>query len=104
MTIQFNTGNHVTQSEEHRESLKVYISKEFETYNHHITRLEVHLSDENGIKSGINDKRCMLEARVEGLQPIAVTSNANTYEQALDGAIDKMKASLKTILGRAKRF
>ncbi len=33
--------------------------------------MEVHRSDENGSKSGQNDKRCVTEARLEGRQPVA---------------------------------
>ncbi len=64
--------------------------------------MEVHLSDENGPKEGKNDKRCMIEARLEGLKPIAVTNNANTHEQAVEGAIEKLKTSLDKILGRLR--
>jgi hypothetical protein len=40
-----------------------------------------------------------LEARLEGKQPIAV-SQAENEELALSGALDKLKASLKTIHDR----
>ena len=50
----------------------------------HITRVEVHLSDENGKKGGSHDKRCMMEARLEGHQPIAVTHEAETIAQAIE--------------------
>ena len=59
---------------------------------------EVHLSDENGNKESENDKRCMIEARLKGRQPIAVTDVADTYDHAVNGAIDKLKTSLDTIL------
>lgn len=62
----------------------------------------VHLTDVNGKKEGINDKRCVLEARVEGKQPIAVTNQADTHYQAAEGAIDKLNTSLDTVLGRLK--
>ena len=62
----------------------------------------MHLSDENGSKEGANNKRCLLEARLEGRQPIAVTAMANTYELAVNSAIDKLKTSLDTILGRIR--
>ncbi len=44
----------------------------------------------------------MLEARLEGKQPIAVTDLADTYENAVDGAIQKLKSSLETIAGRSR--
>jgi len=64
------------------------------------TRLEVHLSDENGHKDALNDKRCVVEARLEGVKPIAVTNIANNHEQAVEGAIDKLKSTLETKFGR----
>jgi ribosome-associated translation inhibitor RaiA len=100
MNIQINTGKDVIISEELRASLTYLLSEELSRYNDQITRLEVHLSDEDGNKDGLNDKRCMLEARVVSRQPIAVTDHAGTHEEAVNGAIDKLKTSLKTILGR----
>jgi hypothetical protein len=43
-----------------------------------VTRLEVHLADENSDKFGINDKRCLIEARPVNMQPVAVTNHADT--------------------------
>lgn len=100
MKIQINTGKNVRLSEELRASLTSLVSEGLSRYDDQITRLEVHLSDQDGNKDGLNDKRCMLEARIEGRQPIAVTHNAGTHEEVVIGAIDKLKTSLKTILGR----
>jgi len=66
----------------------------------YITRVEVHLSDENAGKAGSHDKRCMIEARLEGHQPIAVTDEAETLGQAIGGAAEKLKHSLDHTLGR----
>jgi hypothetical protein len=52
MKIQFNTDKNVTGSEELRASLTSIISGELSRFDDHITRLEVHLSDENGHKTG----------------------------------------------------
>ena len=102
MKIQINTGKNISLSEELRTSLTHIISEGLSRFDDQITRLEVHLSDEDGNKDGLNDKRCLLEARMEGRQPIAVTDHAGTHEEAVNGAIDKLKTSLKTILGRLK--
>lgn len=102
MTIQFNTDNNIAGSEELRAPLISLISEELSRFSHQITRLEVHLTDENGPKEGLNDKRCMIEARLEGMKPIAVTNHANTHEEAVEGAVDKLKTSLDTIFGRLR--
>jgi len=76
------------------------LSEELSRYSENITRLEVHLSDENGNKDAINDMRCMIEARLEGRQPIAVKEAANTVDQAIKGAIEKLKSVLTSLLGK----
>jgi ribosome-associated translation inhibitor RaiA len=102
VTIQINTDNNLSIHERFGAKLDDLLSEELSRFSEHITRLEVHLSDENGSKDGQNDKKCMIEARLEGRQPIAVTANAHTHEQSVNVAIDKLKASLDTILGRLK--
>jgi hypothetical protein len=66
--------------------------------------VEVHFSDEDGNKDGFNDKRCMIEARLAGMNPIAVINHANTHEMAVLGALDKLKTSLIKISGRLKDY
>ncbi len=102
MTIQLNADNNLSIHEIFGDKLKDMLSGELKRFGNHITRLEVHLSDENGSKEGPNDKRCMIEARIEGKQPIAVTERGNDYELAVRGAIEKLKASLDAILGKLK--
>jgi ribosome-associated translation inhibitor RaiA len=104
MTIQFNTDNKVTVSEELRAPLISLISEGLSRFGHQITRVEVHLSDENGDKEGLNDKRCMIEVRLAGMKPIAVTNNANNHEQAVGGAVEKLKTSLEKIHGRLRNY
>ena len=102
MIIQLNADKNLSIHQEFRDTLNDLLYEELSRFSEHITRLEVHLSDENGYKDGQNDKRCMLEARVEGRQPIAVTNEANNYELAVSGAIDKLKSVLETKLDRLK--
>ncbi len=102
MTIQINTDKNLSVHETFKAQLDNLLSEELDRFSEHITRLEVHLSDENGSKKGQDDKRCMLEARLAGKQPIAVTDLADTYENAVDGAIQKLKSSLETIVGRSR--
>jgi len=104
MQIQFNTDKNVTGSEALIASSTSLISEELRRYSRQITRVEVHFSDEDGNKDGVNDKRCMVEARLAGMKPIAVTNQAHTHEQALVGAINKLKSSLEKITGRFKDY
>ncbi|TCO11080.1 HPF/RaiA family ribosome-associated protein [Natronoflexus pectinivorans] len=102
MQIQFNSDKNVVGSEKLLEFSTSLISFELSKFKEQITRVEIHLSDEDGNKKGLNDKRCMVEARLAGMKPIAVTDHANTQEQAVFGAVDKLKSSLEKITGRLK--
>ena len=104
MQIQFNTDKNVTGREALLASSTSLISEELRRYSRQITRVEVHFSDEDGTKTGFNDKRCVVEARLAGMKPIAVTNQANTHEQALIGAIGKLKTSLEKITGLLKNY
>ena len=102
MTIQINTDNNLSVHEAFGNKLEDMLSEALSRFSEHITRLEVHLSDENGSKEGINDKKCLLEARLAGRQPIVASQVADNYEHAMHGALDKLKSSLTTITGRLK--
>ena len=103
MQILIHTDHHI----EGHEALVAWATPEIETavsrHRDHITRIEVHLSDQNGHKGGQDDKRCMMEARLEGRQPLAVTHHADTLYQAITGAADKLTRLIASTLGRAAR-
>jgi hypothetical protein len=71
-------------------------------YKERLTRVEVHLSDVNGPKGGI-DCRCALEARAAGRKPFAVTNDAGTPDAAVKGAVEKMGRLLETTFSREGR-
>jgi ribosome-associated translation inhibitor RaiA len=104
MKIQFNIDTTVNWDERQQDFFIAQIAEELKRYQSQLTRIEVHISDENGKKEGLKDIRCLLEARLEGRQPIAITCQAENVELAVSGAIDKIKASLDTILGRISNY
>ncbi len=89
MQIQINTDHNIAGHEAMAAEVTRVVDHVLERFKERITRVEVHLDDENGPKGGLNDKRCMLEARLEGRQPIAVTHHAGTITQAVHGAADE---------------
>jgi|SRR5690554_6194048 ribosome-associated translation inhibitor RaiA len=70
-------------------------------FGQQVTRVEAHVGDDNSrSKSGANHIRCMLEARVAGAQPVAVTHQAEEVTLAVDGAADKLLKALESTLGK----
>lgn len=51
-----------------------------------VPRAEVHLSDVNGPRGGI-DKRCQIELKMEGAGSVVVASVAGDWRTALDNAL-----------------
>jgi len=100
MLIQVNTDNHIDGSAELAADVEAVVASTLGHLSARITRVEVHLSDENSHKGGNRDKRCAMEARAEGLQPTAVTHQAATADEAVDGAAEKLKHALETHFGR----
>jgi ribosome-associated translation inhibitor RaiA len=101
LQIQINTDSNIESNERLVRQVEAAVRSELDRFSGQLTRVEVHLSDENSAgKFGAEDKRCLLEARLAGLQPISVSDQAATLEQAVEGAIEKLKRSLDSTLGR----
>ncbi len=94
MQIQINTGESVNGREALYRHTEDVVKDALGRFADHVTRIEVHMSDVNGQKAGDNDKRVLMEARIAGRQPIAVTDQAGSLHQAIDGATQKLKRSL----------
>jgi ribosome-associated translation inhibitor RaiA len=101
MQIQINTDSSIEGSDRLAQQVEAVVRDALDRFSAKITRVEVHLSDQNSDKKfGAEDKRCLLEARLAGLQPISASYQAATLEQAVEGAVEKLKRSLDSTLGR----
>ena len=103
MTIQINTDKTISGEKRSEEYFTSLIAEALERFESHITRIEVHFKDENGKKDGFNDISCLIEARLEGRQPIAITNQADSVDLALTGAIDKIKSAVESIIGKMQQ-
>jgi ribosome-associated translation inhibitor RaiA len=103
MQIQVNTDHNIAGHEALAAHVNGIVEAALSRFSNQITRVEVHLSDENADKSGQRDKRCMMEARIEHRGPIAVTEHAATVDLAARGAADKLSRLLESTLHRAAR-
>jgi len=98
--VQIHTDPNITSSEALTTQVEALVTGTLERFSARISRVQVHLGDENGHKGGSNDKRCMMEARLDGRPPIAVTQQAPTLDQAMEGAVEKLERSIDSMLGR----
>ncbi len=100
MQVQVNTDNHIDGREALARTAESIVRSALERFGDRITRVEVHLGDENGQKSRGDDKRCLLEARPTGRKPVAVTHVAGSLEAAVEAAAGKLQRLLDSEFGR----
>ena len=100
MQIHINADKTIERNNGLDEHVHSVVNAAVARFGEQITRVEVHLSNDNSQKSADGGNRCMLEARVTNYQPVAVTEHAATLHQAISGAAEKLKRAVDSALGR----
>lgn len=101
MQIQVNTDKNIEGSVELTNQVREILEGALSRFGNWITRVEVQLSDESSSsKSRDDDKRCVIEARPAGMQPVSVSHDAATVDQALKGSAKKLERLLSDTKGR----
>lgn len=100
MQIQVNTDHNIAGVEALGAHVNTVVEAALHRFAHQITRVEVHISDETGGKGGPDGIRCVMEARIDNHQPIAVTDDSGTVHQAIAGAASKIEHAVTHLLGR----
>ena len=102
MQVLVNSDNHIDTSSSQASGIREHVQHKLQRFEDHLTRIELHLSDENGHKGGSQDKRCQIEARPKGRDPVSVSHQAETLNQAIEGAMDKLGTVLERTVARTR--
>ena len=100
MQIQLNSDSSVAVDQSVSEETQTILRSQLDRFATHLTRLEVHFSDVNGDRGGGDDKRCLLDARPAGRDPVIVTHDGPSIALATRGAAQKMNRLLTSLFGR----
>ncbi len=100
MFIQIHTDNQIESDAERDDRIEEQVRQRLARFEGRITDVEIHVSDVNGPRGGASDLRCTLEARVNGIQPIAVADEGSTVDRAILGAAKKAVRALDHQLGK----
>lgn len=104
MKVQVNTSNDIDNKDALERWASEYLNEHLGRFDQDITSVEVQLTDENhSNKGGGIDKRCMMEARINGRAPIAVTNYGPDQNLAFRGAADKLEHALEHAFGKLDR-
>ncbi len=100
MQINIHSDNSVEKSEALNRHVQTVVESTMKRFGGQVTRVEVHLSDRNAHKSGDGESRCTLEAKLAGLEPIAVSEHEATLHQAINGAAEKLLRAVDSAMGK----
>ncbi len=103
MQVQVNTGDGLEGKDSLERWATDFLNSGLARFGDEITRIEVQLNDEAKGRKGGDDMRCMLEARLNGHQPVAVQHHAENMDEAIRGATTKLVRALEHTLGRLDR-
>jgi ribosome-associated translation inhibitor RaiA len=103
MFIQLNTNESVRGDESMARRVEAEVGDALSHFEGQISSVDVHLSDANGTKHGADDKICVIEARPNGMAPVATSHQAESIAEALTVAAEKMQHRLEHVLGRRDR-
>ncbi len=95
MQITLHADTHTDGSQRTAEHLKNVTEEALGRFGERITRVEAHLSDDNGqARTGEDQIHCTLEARLVGLEPVVVSEHAANAHQAMEGALRRLKRAV----------
>ncbi|WP_150303626.1 HPF/RaiA family ribosome-associated protein [Pseudomonas saliphila] len=99
MQVQVNS-NHIEGSVQLQEWVGSAVVEQLERFEDLLTRIEIHVSDENAHKGGGQDKRCQIEFRPKGHQSMSVSHKAESLHLAVEGAATKARHALEHLTGK----
>ncbi|TFZ00357.1 HPF/RaiA family ribosome-associated protein [Ramlibacter humi] len=103
MQVQVNTSNGIENKDSLERWASEFLNESLSRFSQDITRIEVQLRDTNSSRKGADDKRCTLEARIAGRDPVAATHYAPSQDEAFRGATTRLIHLLEHTLGKLDR-
>ncbi|RJY09945.1 HPF/RaiA family ribosome-associated protein [Aurantiacibacter aquimixticola] len=100
MQVQFNTDHTVTGDQDVAARIEAAVRERLARFEDRLTRIEIHVRDENGAKHGPDDKSCTIEARPRGGKPIGVTGKASKVDAAARQAAGTLAQRLERHFGK----
>jgi hypothetical protein len=102
MQIFVSTDSNIEGHERFALWVESEVARTLSQFESAISRVDAHLKDESANAKGGDHIMCSLEARAAGLQPVAVSHLAASANEAVTGAVGKLKRALDTALGRLR--
>ncbi|MEM7625587.1 MAG: HPF/RaiA family ribosome-associated protein [Planctomycetota bacterium] len=99
MIVQINAGD-IQSSDALRDHAQDTVEAALKHVADKVTRVEIHLRDDNASKSAANDKRVTMEGRIAGQQPLVVDHATDDLYKSIAEAASKLGRAINTRLQR----
>lgn len=103
MQIQFNSDSSVMGTANVAERIEAVVREKLARFEDRLTRVEIHVRDENAAKGGADDKVCTIEARPSGGKPVGVSGQAAEVDSAARKAANTLAQRLERHFGKGDR-
>ncbi len=103
MQVIINSNNQIDLNDETIKKLESKVTGSLERFSSWLTRVEVHLTDENSsAKGGSDDIRCLMEARPANQQPVSIEVRASTVDHAVAEGTKTLERRLGSMADKAR--
>ena len=103
MQVQVNCGDGLQARESLERWATEFLDDALARFRGELTRVEVQLSDDAHGKHSGQDLRCTLEARLAAHTPVVASHFADTMDEAIRGATQKLLNALEHTFGKLDR-
>lgn len=101
MQVQVHTDHNIEGEEDLVKHVRGVVEKSLAKVGDRVTRVEVHLSQDNKTR-GPESFKCAMEGRLERHKPTTVTHHAPSIHLAVDGAAEKLERALSHVIGKLR--
>ncbi len=102
MQVQVHAGDNVQGGESLAQWAQTEVQDRLSRFREYVTRVEVYLTDVDALKNGGKGKRCVMETRATGRQPLAVNAEAEKVAEAFNAALEKLHRALDTDIAKMR--
>lgn len=104
MDFQFNTGNQIDGDSAMGTHFETRVRERLARFEARLSRIEVHIRDTDGTRrSGPEGIEVVIEARPTDGNPLTVSEQGSTPEEALGSALQKLMSRLDSVFGKSDR-
>ena len=104
MIININTDSNIQNTAPLKDHVMSVLTDQLKRYENRISRVEVHLSDQNAYKKAGKDIKCTIEARPDGFDPMTVSELTDNLHQSIKVATEKLVFKLQSEFERRRNY